>query len=455
MDPLLSAILVTLIIFALATMWRPPIAIAAICCIYGFEQWAQAQSGFFGQYSAFLNYTSAALVGIGLASAYARGKNPLQNIPAITWVFTVLFGYAALSTLWSVNSDITWTVYINSIPYHIVFVGFTPLLLIEERDTRTAFVATLFAGGVVCLLLFLGTQVGFREIQFDTLVVDARTGGYHQAGSPLSIATLGGTTVLIAVLMNFSGIGHIWSVLRWGVVLLGLAVTIQSGSRGQLLAALLLLTILIGISKGGIHVRTMVFGSTALIVTGYAAVSFITYFGFADRFDVTTFGEAYGDTRGELVSGVFEYWSAADPIAWFFGLGSSASWHLINMYPHVIPIEILFELGLFGFVVYLVAIILTTRSLIRLYRYMRMNMIERGVFTTMVAMVMFQFLLTLKQGSLMRETYFFMFAVMVCRYELIVSALLPARLAKIQSYHSWQQWLWYQQTTANSTADLR
>ena len=43
----------SLIIFALATMWRPPIAIAAICCIYGFEQWAQAQSGFFGQYLAF------------------------------------------------------------------------------------------------------------------------------------------------------------------------------------------------------------------------------------------------------------------------------------------------------------------------------------------------------------------------------------------------------------------
>ncbi len=449
MDPLLSAILVALVIFALATMWRPPIAISAICCLFGFEQWAQAQSGFFGQYSAFMNYTSAALVGIGLASAYLRGQNPLKNIPSISWVYAILFGYAALSTLWSVNSDITWTVYINSIPYHIVFVGFAPLLLIEEKDTRTAFVSTLFAGGVVCLLLFLGTQVGFREIQFDTLVVDARTGGYHQGGNPLSIATLGGTTVLVAVLMNFSGIGQIWSVLRWGVVLLGLAVTIQSGSRGQLLATLFLLTCLIGISKGGIRVRTVVIGSTALLITGYAAVSFIAYFDFADRFDLTTFGEAYGDTRVELVSGVFEYWSAADPIAWFFGLGSSASWHLISMYPHVIPIEILFELGLFGLIVYLIALVLTTRSIIRLFRYVQMNIIERGVFATVVAMVMFQFLLTLKQGSLMRETYFFMFAVMACRYEVIVSASLPSRLAQIQSYRTWQQWLWSQQTTAD------
>jgi O-antigen ligase len=97
-----------------------------------------------------------------------------------------------------------------------------------------------------------------------------------------------------------------------------------------------------------------------------------------------------------------------------FGLGNSASWSrsLVGGYPHVVPLEILGELGLFGFVLFAVAVL--TLFLRAFTGSTRRNMPHNAVldFAALFGCWVFALLLSCKQGTVIFSTDLLMYAVL-------------------------------------------
>jgi hypothetical protein len=106
------------------------------------------------------------------------------------------------------------------------------------------------------------------------------------------------------------------------------------------------------------------------------------------------------------------------PIVWLIGFGNSGSFNkeVNGWYPEVVPAEVLGELGLFGFGIYVAIVAITLAQIPRVYRLVKPYDYERGLFSSLAAIFVFELLQTLKGGSLLTNTSFFIFAILLTRY---------------------------------------
>ena len=134
-------------------------------------------------------------------------------------------------------------------------------------------------GTIVMLLLLTGTHIHAWgrtiEVAGGAGVVD-RVGELRTRLAPLAVAELGGQMLIIAVLMNFRGLGRIWQQLRWVIVVLALAIIYRSGSRGQLIAAMMSIVMFIIFSRGTKKAFGWVAAAVStFLILGVAAWSFL------------------------------------------------------------------------------------------------------------------------------------------------------------------------------------
>lgn len=103
---------------------------------------------------------------------------------------------------------------------------------------------------------------------------------------------------------------------------------------------------------------------------------------------------------------LFEYWSSSDPLHVLFGLGNSISYdpRILGGYPHVVPVEVLCEEGIVGALLFAACIGLSVHYAIK--AGLSSNGLTRQLFTTVLALMLYEFLLTLKQGSLLGSRTF-------------------------------------------------
>jgi hypothetical protein len=105
------------------------------------------------------------------------------------------------------------------------------------------------------------------------------------------------------------------------------------------------------------------------------------------------------------------------------GLGNSASYdpHILGIYPHFVPLEVLAEEGLIGFGLYAMILYLSLRAAFRSFRIIANVPRERLLLGGLVGLYMFTLLLSFKQGSLLANSEFFMLSIILARYEGILS----------------------------------
>lgn len=406
----------------LAVVWRPSIAIATTICVYSFEQWAQANSSFFGQHGTFLNFFVGLINVAALASVIIRGHKPWNTIPLVTWVVMALYMLAGISCYWAPSAANSLSIFLDSLPYIITIAFMSPLLITDSKDAKIALAATCVIGGIVLVLLLFGTRVHAwgRTIEFDSGVVSARTGKLMSRGNPLAIAATAGHVIIIATLLRLTGAVRIVSWLKWAIVGVGIILIYKSGSRGQLIALFAALGIFVGIRYQLSRFRGILAVTVASAVV--VILSSIFYLNFADqeRWSLEEMTTNFQSTRVEMCSEVLDEWLSAAPIFFLIGLGSSASFDIIGNYPHVVPIEVLCELGFIGLFLLLSFYALVIRSVFRLWIALKNLPTERGTLAVLGALFVYEFLLTLKQGNLLHNSYIYMFAIAVCRYDLLV-----------------------------------
>jgi len=397
-------------------MKYPPVALAALLCLFALKQWAQSVNAFFSLHGTLTNYLVASIVIVALVVMFFRNKPILASYPPAGWLVLALFSYSLMSILWVSNPEITYKVWLIELPYIITIILLSPLLISSTESISEGLMAFLPLGTLLALLLLFTSKWTDRGVE---LMGISRL---RSQGNPLAVAEMAGYLMSAVVLLNFKGKWRTWQFLRWFIAAACLALAAKSGSRGQFFTMMLAAAVYLPMSRritNPLHVVVLIVGLTFLAILGdWAFHSFST----AGDLRWQT-AKMQQDVSGRFTAAfkLLEVWYKS-PSAIMFGLGNSASFDpsIIGFYPHVVPLEILGEEGIVGFFLFLTSIGITLRSIFRSYKIVRFDSSKRGILAVIGAIFSFELLLCLKQGSMFGSPYLFAFMIILGKYELLL-----------------------------------
>lgn len=400
-------------ILGVGSLKRPAFSLGAILCMFGLEQWGETKISYIASHPSFSNYVSFAIAAFGIALLVYRGRRPrLINGPTHLCVL-LLFLFAAASLLWTPIPRIAVEEWRNQIPYVVLTVLIVPLLVQNSHDARDGLMGTLIAGAILVFSLVFFVEWGYRSI-----VSDVSAAGTIKL--PLAIAQMGAYTfILAAIFAPRSALG--W-LMGGCLMAISIALVLKTGSRGQLIAMLASAAVFAPLARG----RRLSHGYQAALFLAFAAVLAVLWLGPGlidllsggdSRFSA---GRAIDDYSGRLTMAdrLFSSYLQSGPLGLLFGLGTSASFspQIAGFYTHIVPIEILCELGIVGFMLFLTILVLTLRGVAR-----HLMDVGRGhghketarVVAALAALFVCELLLSLKEGSLLRDTNLFLYPILI------------------------------------------
>jgi hypothetical protein len=418
---MLGIISVLLIVgLLIAATWRhPPVAIAAILCLFGLKQWGQNSSPLLADFRTFANWAVAFIVIIGLIKAASSYFSRGSRIPVTLWLAVAMLLYAFATLIWSPITDVALTQWSLASPYLLMIVAAAPSLVRDQKDFLLSIRWTMLVGSVLCLLALLFGTWGDRGL----MVLGDRT---ESQSNPLAIASLGGTIMVAAAACLFMR-ASLWQRLLYLLVAaIGLAVVLRSGSRGQLAAAAIALLACWPLTVS----RDRRLGALVLLPLILGCLSWL---GYTLWTELGIESERWtGQTSSEDAAGRLDMAAAllgksfASPATALFGLSNSSSFYHIGFYPHIAALEVLAEEGLVGFILLCIFLAVTFRNLIR-FRGLQTGPTGILVAAMLTGLFTFEFLLTFKQGTLISSTYVFFYGIVAERVLLSAAgAAVPA-----------------------------
>ena len=114
---------------------------------------------------------------------------------------------------------------------------------------------------------------------------------------------------------------------------------------------------------------------------------------------------------------LLDEWVRSNPLTWLFGLGAAASWGIQGIYPHVVPVEVLAELGIVGLIGYFCLLGLVINTFLRLGKLTVGNPVDRGTVAVLATLFLFHWIMSLKQGSFIFFYHSFFIAILAARVE--------------------------------------
>jgi hypothetical protein len=208
------------------------------------------------------------------------------------------------------------------------------------------------------------------------------------------------------------------------VIVIGLCLTVivKSGSRGQLFAVIASLILCWPLSYkikniGGFI--SIVFLSSVLLY--FTATILQEFQGGSSRFEIDKMSE---DMEGRFHMASTKVSEAMrSPISLLFGLGNGSSYAIVGFYPHVVPLEILSEEGMIGFMIYLFILLYAAKNTIKLNNLLKNSSGKhKRAGVVLVAFLLLLFLLSLKQGSMIGSVMFFMVTIVLAKYVRIIES---------------------------------
>ncbi len=166
-------------------------------------------------------------------------------------------------------------------------------------------------------------------------------------------------------------------------------------------------------------VKFMGFLFSFLIIAGLA---FWLQSGFTTEVDTAhrwSSGKMATDMAGRFqnLGTLFGIWSLNSLGKLVFGLGNSSSYAIrqLGIYPHFVPGEVLAEEGLPGILLYLSLLAGSLGNIRRAYALIRDRAEARADLALFGGILTYEFLLSLKQGSLLSNTFFFGMVILLGR----------------------------------------
>jgi hypothetical protein len=411
-----GALLLTL---AVGAVLRPPIALAGVICLFGLKQWGQSSSALLAANPPFTNIAIGVLTVAAVLRAAFKRSCLFCRVPAAEICVILLFVYALVTLLWSLDLEDALDTWATASPYLAVVVLLAPLVVDDLDDVKTVFTWAMLLGGTICFLAVAFGTWGYRGLAVDARVAVGvlDTAPLELQTNPLSIAGIGGTAVIAAAMFLTERRRVLLKVLALCTIPFAFAVIIRSGSRGQLVALLpaVLVAGSVAFRLRGLRSWLSLGLLTALIVgLGFWATSFVD----VDKSRWLGSQLATHDVEGrfEMAATVLDA-ALAHPFAIFFGLGNSSSLALLGIYPHITILEVLAEEGLPGIALYAAVLIYSVRSIRRTVRAVEDDPGRRIALAILAGVFAYELVLSWKQGSLLGSPYVFCCAIVLGRIE--------------------------------------
>lgn len=411
----LAVLVAILSIICFFSVFRPAFSLVILIIMLGLEQWLQSKKGIFLSNPGLANLIFAAAFMFCFIIAGFRLKLGITNMPKKSMAVFLLITYALISYFWTIDHALFLEKWADSAPYILLCVLLAPLMINSVDDIQVFGTGIILVGTVVLLLLAFDTPWSYRGIE---LTYDVR-------GNPLEIGTLAGQIGLAAILMSFTGTGRLLQLFRWAVVILAVYVAILSGSRGQVLAMALCAIVFLPISRD-FNMKTGCISS----VIGLAAIGGVIWWGMQqvvgnERWQVGEMAGNYDSTRLGMAAHLTEYWLSSGPLAWVFGIGntSSASSEVLGIHPHIVPLEILAEEGIIGLALFAAVMYWCGKSFYQCYMRVRKDARSRSALCLIACLLVYNLMLSMKQGTFLESQYLLMFSVMLLK---LCSILVPS-----------------------------
>jgi hypothetical protein len=403
----------------LAVLRRPSVALTVAVTMFPLKQWAMASSPFFAESRTLTNLIAGSLVLLGVLIQLVRGRLLRPFYPAVAWPVALLFLYAFASVVWAPQLSVSLDKWHQAYPYLITMVFLAPLTVRDADDLRTAVGGIILLGCLLAVLLLFTVEWRGRLIVFGHSLFGDTIGG-----NPLTTGELGGNLVILGVLYRFRREGALLKALKWTAAVLGLALVVRSGSRGELGGAVIIagaFWMLANPSKSLLKPLAGVILLTVLVIGVKIGIDlyWAQDVGGQARFTLVHMEDAYG---GRLRSAIvlLQHWLQS-PLTVLFGLGNSASYTILGIYPHIVSLEVLGEEGVLGFLIYVWIIVMTTVSALRTFPAVKMQPHSRILYVCMGALWAYEFVLINKQGSLLFGYEFFLYTILLVQTGQVLS----------------------------------
>lgn len=392
---------VVLLLFVVASR-RPGAACGYTLAGFGLEQCAEAFVPIAGQNSTLTNYLLAGAILLGLLRQILRdgiGAQPVR-LPAV--LMLLLLGYCYLSVLWSVFPSVTERYLLPQLPYLVVFVGLAPLLIRRASDLQDCMLSLL-----LCTFFALTTLLLFAEWGGRSIVLPYQRG----PSNPLVLAQCAGSMLIALALTQWGSSTRLPLRITCSLAVLlvcGL-VFLRTGSRGQIVAAVATTILFVGTRKGGAWLLLAALGLAGVFASGLFADELARN---AARWDPARVSQDITTARVGRAEQLLAFWSHSNLPTILLGLGhaSSRDPRLLGGYPHVVPAEVLAEEGVLGALLYVLT--LGTAAFYYLRGLGRSRGRKRELLRAGLALTFYEFLLTLKQGSLLGQPSFLLLVVL-------------------------------------------
>jgi hypothetical protein len=321
-----------------------------------------------------------------------------------------LYAYALFSIIWTPVPDIALSNWSKAWPYIVVAVLLTPPVISDLREMRAALRCIVLVGGSLCVVMLFAGDWGSRGLLIEN-------GSSEFESNPLAIAAMAGATGIAALLLRSETNLVTERLVRVSAAIASVLLIVRSGSRGELIAMLVAVAIVVPIRFQVSRLRDIVasLGLVAIVAVGLQ-IGFADYKGGGnDRWSESNVGVDTGG-RFAMAAALLSSW-ARSGTSMVFGLGNSASFdpHVVGFYPHVLPAEILGEEGIVGAAVFLSLLFGCAVAARRLWRATREHPAEADTSAATIALVIFAFIVSAKEGSLLGNYILFTACVIVCR----------------------------------------
>lgn len=420
----------------IAIVVSPALAIVAVFFMFPLDQWAEISSRAYLSNPAFTNYMVAAIVLMALLLNVHRNfieKRQKFHFGIVFVLSALLFFYAYISAYWTPAQYSARTAWASTLPY-IVLLGFAAPILVRSREDVLKIVKyLLILGAPFAFLLVFYLEWSGRGFDIE---------GHREIINPLALARFGGYLVIAAACLQGASIR--WNALRIAGIIIGLALILKTETRGQLVAAIFCSSFIFLLSYGHVSRYSLIaksllaFGVLGGLYFMLTVDSVSLFLGdilgapedskASTRYNVEKGAEDLM-VRWQLSVALLHSWLSS-PLSIIIGLGNSASYSIVGFYVHNLPIEILGEEGLIGFFIYLAILVIVSYKSLRLLRETHESNGQYKYLWFLPFIALFEFILTLKQGSLISSWPFFMVVFLVERVCSIHAATTAIRLAE-------------------------
>ncbi len=435
-------VLLAILYLLVMSLTRLPWALVLVMVQFPTEQLLQSYFVFFVTRSEAFNGIVGLVAVIAVITTALRGQPMFRgsfNLASICMVLYLIF--AATSTTWA-PTNVASSFPSGAIAYIALYIFIGPLLIQSLADLRSFMIMSIILGTVVGAMILANPNAEFIRGRY---LLKFAGIGLAADSNPLAMADLGGYVAIVAALFRPPTAAFVWLALRIVAIGVGVVLLLDSGSRGQVVMAGLVILAFYPIANRIENIGQFL-GRVLLLGLLAAAAVFASYYfaaaGTERRWDGTEVASA-SEIRINNIRLLLSSWFR-NPVYWLGGLGNGAFAYLDagarQPYVHNILAEALGEFGLIGFSLLMIVIGCTVAAGKRLFQTLKDFAKWRSEIAALLATTVFSFLVSNKQGNIWVSTQTFMLLLIVTRLDRIIAQDGPIQLSETESDQADSEW---------------